>query len=54
LSRPTPTTPPVVVWAASGKAEGPADTGVVSADPDNAAGRPLGAAGAARQWGDTP
>jgi len=42
------------VQAASGKAEGSADTGVVSADPDNAAGRRLGAAGAARQLGDTP
>jgi len=30
------------VQAASGKAEGSADTGDVSADPDNAAGRRLG------------
>jgi len=42
------------VQAASGKAAGPADTGVVSAGPANAAGRRLGVAGAARQWGDMP
>jgi len=42
------------VQAASGKAEESADTGVVSVDSANAAGRRLGAVRAAEDPRDTP
>jgi len=41
------------VQAASGE-EGSADTGVVSVDPDNAAGRRVGVVRAASGFGDMP